>query len=171
MASLGLGLVDPGLVDIYRVGPDTESSVQQDVLQRRTQSLPQVVLTASMTVEVDQHLDDSGVTCDHFLGLLHLQSDISRETRRSANAARECSHVRSSQSPDLVSQRLSEQLQQQEGLPAVGAIVKKAEHQHLHEGRGATLRHQEDQLGQVQGLSLKHAETRRCRQTATDGLR
>lgn len=59
-------------------------------------------------------------------------------------------------SPDLVSQRLSEQLQQQVGFPAVGAVVKQTEHQHLHEGGGATLRHQEDQLSQVQGLSLKH---------------
>lgn len=80
MARPGLRLVDPGLVDIYRVGPDTESSVQQDVLQRWTQSLPQGVLTTSVAVKVHQHLDNGGVTCDHFLGLLHLQSDIITET-------------------------------------------------------------------------------------------
>ena len=56
--------------------------------------------------------------------------------------------------PDLVAECLSEQLQQQEGLPAVGAVVKQTKHQHLHEGGGATLRHQEDQLSQVQRLSL-----------------
>lgn len=61
-------------------------------------------------------------------------------------------------SPYLVSQRLSEQLQQQEGLPAVGAVVEQTEHQHLQEGGGATLRHQEDQLSQVQRLSLKQTQ-------------
>lgn len=76
VSSLGLGLVDPGLVDVYWVGPDAESSVQQDVLQSRTQRLPQGVLTASVTVKVHQHLDDGGVTCDNVLRLLHLQSDI-----------------------------------------------------------------------------------------------
>ncbi len=76
LSGLGLGLVDPGLVDVHRVGPDAEGPVQQDVLQSRTQRLPQGVLTANVTVKVDQHLDDGGVTCDHILRLLHLQSDI-----------------------------------------------------------------------------------------------
>lgn len=66
--------------------------------------------------------------------------------------------------PDLVSQRLSEELQQQEGLSAVGPVVKQTEHQHLHEGGGATLRHQEDQLSQVQRLRLLHTGTKRTEQ-------
>lgn len=76
MSRLGLSLVDPGFVDVHWVGPDAQSSVQQDVLQSRTQRLPQGVLTTSVTVKVHQHLDDSGVTCDHILRLLHLQPDI-----------------------------------------------------------------------------------------------
>lgn len=80
MSGLGLGLVDPGLVDVHRVGPDAERPVQQDVLQSGTQRLPQDVLAASMTVKVDQHLDDGGVSCDHVLRLLHLQPDSSTQT-------------------------------------------------------------------------------------------
>lgn len=76
MSSLALRLVDPGLVDIDRVGPDAKSFVQQDVLQSRPQRLPQGVLTASVTVKVHQHFDDCGVTGDHIPRLLHLQSDI-----------------------------------------------------------------------------------------------
>lgn len=76
MSGLGLGLVDPGLVDFHRVGPDAEGSVQKDILQSRTQRIPQGVLTASMTVKVHQHLDDGGITCDNILRLLYLQSNI-----------------------------------------------------------------------------------------------
>lgn len=35
----------------------------------------------SVTVEVDQHLDHSGVTCDDILRFLHLQADIGTHTR------------------------------------------------------------------------------------------
>lgn len=58
-------------------------------------------------------------------------------------------------SPDLIAQRLGEQLQQQEGIPAVRAVVKQTEDQHLHEGGGASLRHQENELSQVERLSLE----------------
>ena len=80
MSSLGLGLVDPGLVDLHWVSPNAQSPVQQDVLQSWTQRLPQGVLTTSVAVKVHQHLDDGGVTCDHVLRLLHLQPDIITET-------------------------------------------------------------------------------------------
>lgn len=64
--------------------------------------------------------------------------------------------------PDLVLQCLSEELQQQEGLSAVGAVVEQTEDQHLHKGGGATLRHQEYQLGQIQRLCLLHKQQSRC---------
>lgn len=62
-------------------------------------------------------------------------------------------------SPDLIAQRLGEQLQQQEGIPAVRAVVKQTEDQHLHEGGGASLRHQENELSQVERLSLEQQST------------
>lgn len=81
VSSLGLSLVDPGLVDIYWVRPDAEGPVQQDILQCWTQRLTQGVVTSSMTVEVHQHLDNGGVTYDYVLRLLHLQSDMTHKDR------------------------------------------------------------------------------------------
>lgn len=60
--------------------------------------------------------------------------------------------------PDLISERFSEQLQQQEGFTVVRAVVKQTEHHHLHEGGGAALRHQEDHLSQVEGLRLEQKD-------------
>lgn len=62
-------------------------------------------------------------------------------------------------SPDLITQRLGEQLQQQEGIPAVRAVVKQTEDQHLHAGGGTSLRHQENELSQVERMSLKQQST------------
>lgn len=79
--SLGLGQVDPGLVDVNWVSPDAEVFIQQDVLQSWSQGVAQGVLTVSVTVEVHQHLDHSWVTCDDILRFLHLQADIRTQTR------------------------------------------------------------------------------------------
>lgn len=89
VSSLCLGLVDPGLIDLHRVGSGGESPVQQDVFQSRAQKVAQRVVTTSMAVKVDQHLDDSGVPCDHFLRLSHLQSDLGKH--------KVCSGVRKNQ--------------------------------------------------------------------------
>lgn len=79
-----------------------------------------------------------------------------------------CKHVcvrERERSPDLIAQRLGEELQQQEGIPAVRAVVKEAEDQHLHEGGGASLRHQENELSQVERLSLEQQSTPESRLT------
>ncbi|KAG7218837.1 hypothetical protein INR49_019679, partial [Caranx melampygus] len=127
-SGLGLSLVDPGLVDVHRVGPDAEGPVLQDILQRWAQDVPQGAMTTSLTVEVHQHPDDSWVSCDHVLRAIDLQSDrgVGGESVTS----------------------LCEQLQQQKSFSVVGAVVKETEDQHLQEGGGARYRKQEEELGQ-----------------------
>lgn len=58
-----------------------------------------------------------------------------------------------------MAQRGGEELQQQVGLPAVGAVVEQGEDDRLHEESCFILGHQEDQLGQVQRLSLENTHT------------
>lgn len=72
MAGLGLGLVDPALVDLAGVRADAEGAVLQHLSNGRPQDLLQRGLTAGMAVETHQHLNDCGVPSHHLLGLVHL---------------------------------------------------------------------------------------------------
>lgn len=56
---------------------------------------------------------------------------------------------------DFLLERRLEQLEQKVCLPAVGGIVVQTENHSLHELGGSVLRHLEDQLGQIDGLSLR----------------
>ena len=53
-----------------------------------------------------------------------------------------------------MAQGCGEELQQQVGLPAVGAVVEEREDDGLQEICCLVLGHQEDELGQVEGLGL-----------------
>lgn len=78
MASLGLGLVDPALVDLHGVGADAEGPLLQYLADGGPEDVPEGVLAPGVAVEAHQHLDDGRVPLHHLLGLVHLHSGRKR---------------------------------------------------------------------------------------------
>lgn len=68
-----LQLVDPGFVNIHRVGVDAKIFVINDVFDNRRQKLPQGVVASRASVEADHHLDDSGISRHDVLNLVNLR--------------------------------------------------------------------------------------------------
>ena len=75
LSGLCLQLVDPGLVDVHRVGVDAQALVLDDLPHHGGQQLPQGILAASATVETHHHLNDCGVPRHNVLNLVHFRPE------------------------------------------------------------------------------------------------
>ena len=71
-ARLRLHLIDPRLVDLDWVRVDEQRLVVDDATHQRVQEVTQLALTARVTIEADDHLDDHWTSGDDVRHPLHL---------------------------------------------------------------------------------------------------
>lgn len=79
LTSLHFQLVYPCLVNIHRASVDYERLVLHDFLHHWGQELAQGVLSTSTSIEADDHLNDSGVSSNNILNLVHLRAAAGME--------------------------------------------------------------------------------------------
>lgn len=79
LPSCRLQLVDPGFVNIHRIGVDAKTLVFNDVFDHRSQQLSECVVASCTSVEAHHHLDNCWVPCHDVLDLVYLGPDTHGE--------------------------------------------------------------------------------------------
>lgn len=79
LPSRRLQLVDPGFINIHRIGVDTKTLVLNDVFDHRSQQLSECVVASCTSVEAHHHLDNCWVPCHDVLDLVYFGSETQRQ--------------------------------------------------------------------------------------------